>query len=280
MIEAFIAAIAGSAQVLIDKMIVSKRNIAGLSLLKLEMLFIAIFMITPMVIWGSIQPLFFTPTYILFFAALVITGITANMLYFGALKKKVMCEVEPISLLATPMTIILAMVVFPDERSLTILIISTVAISALILSRFKRKHLDFDKYSWMLIGADLLCAVEAILVKYLLTTVNAVNLYGLRTAAIVMILFLVFRNIKIKKIRKKESAQAFANAGITSIEFVAKFFAISLIGVVNSSLILLLKPIIILLFSRVFFKEKISLRRGVGDTITIMCIGAIVIFGH
>jgi drug/metabolite transporter (DMT)-like permease len=237
-------------------------------------------MIVPMILWGTFQVDFFTPKYMLFFAAMVTIGLTANMLYFGALKKKDMCEVEPISLLATPMTIALAMIIFPSERNMTVILIATIATLALISSRFKKKHLDFDKYSWMLIGADLLCAVEAILVKYLLAATNAVSLYGLRTASMAIILFLVFRNIKIDKIKGKEYIRSFANSGFTSIEFVAKFFAISMIGVVNSSLIMLLGPIIILVFSRLFLKESIPLRRGVGDAVIVMCIGAIVMLGH
>lgn len=280
MLAAFISAICKAFEVLFDKVIIGEKNMSGLKLLKIQMLFISIFMIVPVMLWGSLLPVFFKPEYIILLVVLVLVGLLNNLLYFTALSKKSVCEVEPIALMATPMTIFLAMLVFPVERNITVLIIALVATAALLLSRFEKKHLDFDKYSLLLIGHNLLVALEAIIVKHLLVATNAISLYGIRTAAIAIILFLLFRNIKVDKLSRKEYVQTFANGGITSVEFVTKFIAIGMIGVVNSSLILLLGPILILVFSRIFLKEKITLKRGIGDTIIVLCIGAIVIFGN
>jgi len=278
MFAAFISAISNAVEAIFSKVIISEKNMSGPVLLKVQMLFLAIFMIVPAIIWGSVQPSFFTYKYIVLFIALIIVGLILNILFFTALRKKKLCEVEPIMLLSTPMTIVLAMIIFPGERSLVLLIISAIALTALLVSRFEKKHLDFDKYSWMIIGFDILCAFEAILVKDLLVVMNATSLYFFRVAFITIILFLVIRKIKIKKVNKKELVQTFANSGFISVEYVAKFFAIGMIGIANSSLILLLGPILVLVFSKIFLKEKISLRRGIGDSIVVMCIGAIILF--
>jgi len=278
MFAAFISAISNAVEAILSKVIVNEKNMSGPVLLKVQMLFLTIFMIVPAIIWGSVQTDLFTFKYILLFIALIIVGLILNILFFTALRKKKLCEVEPIMLLSTPMTIVLAMIIFPGERSVTLLIISAIAVVALLVSRFEKKHLDFDKYSWMIIGFDILCAFEAILVKDLLVVMNATSLYFFRVAFIAIILFLVIRKIKIKKVNKKELVQTFTNSGFISVEYVAKFFAIGMIGIANSSLILLLGPILVLVFSKIFLKEKISLRRGIGDSIVVICIGAIILF--
>jgi len=279
MLAAFISAISKAFEVLFDKFIVGEKNMTGLILLKIQMLFIALFMVIPTIVWGLILPIFFTPQYLLLFVALVIISLSNNLLYFTALSKKSVCEVEPIALISTPMTIFLAMAIFPSERNLFVVIIAIIATVALLLSRLEKKHLDFDKYSWMLMAHNLLVAFEAIVVKDLLLATNAVSLYGIRTAAIAIVLFLFFRKIKVNKLSKLEYAQNFINGGVTSVEFVARYIAIGMIGIVNSALIFLLGPILILIFSRIFLKEKITLKRGIGDAIIIICIGALVIFG-
>jgi len=277
MFTAFISAISNSVAMIFSKVIVSEKNMSGTVFLKVQMLFLTIFMVVPAIIWGSLQSNFFTPKYIVLFIVLITIGVILNILFFTAFSKKKLCEVEPIMLLSTPMTIVLAMIIFPGERSLVLLVISAIAITALLVSRFEKKHLDFDKYSWMIIGFDILCAVEATIIKDLLVVMNATSLYFFRVAFIAIILFLVFRKVKINKVNKKELVQTFVNSGFISIEHVAKFFAIGMIGIVNSSLIILLGPILVLVFSKIFLKEKISLRRGIGDSIVVMCIGAIIL---
>lgn len=279
MLAALISAVSKAIEILFAKVIVGEKNMTGLKVLKIQMFFISILMIIPVLIWGSILPIFLTPEYILLFIALVAVGLLNNLLYFTALSKKNVCEVEPIAMLATPITIFLAMLVLTTERNPILLVIALIATAALLLSRIEKKHLDFDKYSLMLMGHNILIAFEAILVKELLVATNAISLYGIRTALIALILFLLFKKIKVNKLSKKEYAQTFINSGITSVEFVAKFIAIGLIGVVNSSLILLLGPILILVFSKIFLKEKITLKRGLGDLVILLCIGAMILLG-
>lgn len=277
MIAAFISAICSAVAILFGKVITGEKNMSGPVLMKLQMLFVAACMSVPAIFWGFLQPDFFTIKYILLFAALIAVGAAFNILYYTALDNKNVCEIEPIAMLVTPATVMLAMIMFPGERNTTLLVISVIATVALLLSRFEKGHLDFDKYSWMLIGFVLLSAIEAVLIKYLLGVMNAVSLYGIRAVFLAIVFFLIFRSIRINKVNKKESVQIFANSIITSVEHVAKFFAIGMVGIVNSSLILLLGPIIILIFSKIFLKEKISLKRGIGDAVILMCIVAIVL---
>jgi drug/metabolite transporter (DMT)-like permease len=279
MIAALIAAIGNAVESIFDKVIVGEKNMTGLVLFKLSMLFTAIWTAIPTFIWGSFQPNFFTPKYLLLFSGLLFAGLSQNILYYLALEKKDICEVEPIILLSTPMTIILAMAIFPSERSLTLIIASFVATAALLFSRLEKKHLDFDKYSWFLLGSGVFCAIEAILIRYMLAVTNAVSLYGIRTASLALLLYLLFRGIKTNKTNTKGAIQVFLNSGITSIYFVARFFAIASIGIVKSSLILLLGPVIILLFSKIFLKERIPLKRAFGDAVVLACVAVISLVG-
>lgn len=277
MFAAFLSAILNASEIILDKATLRKKVMSGLSLLKVKISLVALFLVVPTIIWGYFSPELFTPKYILLFLAIIVNAIVFNLLYYSSIDKKDVSEAEPIVLLSIPITIVLAMIVFPAERNLSVVIIAGIATAALLLSRFEKKHFDFDKYSWRLIGYDLLCAVETILVKFLLEVTNSVGLYGIRTAVLAIILFLLLHNIKIIKTNKKEATQVVVNSGLTSIEYVARFFAIGAIGIVYSSLIFLLGPIIILIFSRIFFKEKISLKRGIGDAVILICIGVILL---
>lgn len=279
MLSAFMSAIAQAIEVLFDKVIVGEKGMSGLVLFKIQVTFVALIMIIPMMLGGSLLPDFFEFNYLLLFTVLIIVGVTRNILYFTALGNKKMSEIEPVVLMSTPLTVFLAMIMLPDERNFALLLIAIVATLALMFSRLEKKHLDFDKYSWILMGANLLIAVEVIIVKNMLTVMNAVTLYGIRTAMMAIVLFVLFRNIKIINLSKKEYFQTFTTGIIACIEYVTKFISIGVIGVVNSALVILLAPILILVFSMIFLKEKVTLKRGIGDVVIILCIIAIVLIG-
>jgi drug/metabolite transporter (DMT)-like permease len=89
-----------------------------------------------------------------------------------------------------------------------------------------------------------------------------------------ILLAVFYRKVNIKKVNKKEYGQMFLNGIFSSVEYVAKFFAIASIGIVKTSLVMLVAPIIILVFSKMFLKEKITMKRGIGDLIIIICVAA------
>lgn len=280
MITAFISAIGNAISILFGKYIVHEKNMSGLLLLKVQMLFVAVCMIIPTLVWGIVEPEFFTSKYIWAYVATIILGVAFNIIYYTVLSKKNISEIQPITILATPTAIIMAMVIFPEERNLAVLAISAVATGALLLSRLEKGKLKFDKYSWLLIIFNILYAIETILIKYLLDVTNAFSLYGSRVMILALMFFIILPHIKVNKISKKSLGHISINSAITAIEHTTKFFAISAIGIINSSMILLLGPIIILIYSRIFFKEKISLRRGIGDAIIIICIAVIVLLSR
>lgn len=277
MIAAFISAISNAAETIFDKAIMGEKNMTGLRLVKIAFVFVSIWMFIPMLLWGSIKPEFFSAFYLGIFGIMIVFSILHNLLYFTAFEKKDVCEVEPIALLTTPITILLAMLFFANERNYLIFVITIVATVVLLLSRLEKKHLDFDKYSLYILGHDIFIALEAVLIKYLLNVTNAVSLYGIRALVLAVLFLFVLWKINFKKVPKKEFGQLFLVQGIVSLEFVARFFAIGYIGIVKTSLILLLGPILILLFSRLFLKEKITIRRGIGDAIIILLV-AVTIF--
>ncbi len=280
MLAAIINTICNATGVFLGKIISSQKNMSGLILMKLQMLFVAVIMLVPVFVWGSFKTDIISWKYVLLFGALVVVGVIQNILFFSTLRKKNLCEIEPITILVTPTTIVLAMLLFPDERNLFLLAVSAVATIALIVSRFDKGKLDFDKYSWRLVAFDIVYAIEAILIKYLLGVTNAVSLYGMRTAFIAVILFLVFTNIKVDKVKTKDAGKILFNSMVTCAENIARLIAISTIGIVNSSLIFLLSPVIVIILSRTFLKEKITVKRGIGDIVILVCVVTVVVFSY
>lgn len=280
MFSAFISAIGNAISILFGKYISGQKNMSGLLLMKTQMLFVGACMIIPTIIWGVVQPEFFASNYIWAYIATIVLGVIFNIIYFTVLTKKDISEIQPITILITPTAILLAMIIFPEERNLTVLIVSGIATIALLSSRFEKGKLNFDKYSWLLILFNILYAIETVLIRYLLDVTNAFSLYGSRALVLALIFFIILPKIKTNKINKKELTHISINSIVTAIEHTTKFIAISAIGVINSSLILLLGPVLIMLYSRILFKEKISLRRGIGDAIIIICIAVIVLLSR
>lgn len=265
-------------EVLFDKIVLKDKRITGTKLMYFQLLFIAIWAIVPFLLWGHLDQQFFTPTYLTIFAAMILIAIIGNFTYFYSLSKANVCELEPISLLSAPISALLATIIFPSERSPMLFFVILVAVFALIFSRVEKHHLDMNRYSFLMFVHALCVAVEILIIKVMITVSNPVGLYTTRVW-VMMLLLTPFFIRSFSGITKKEYRDISLIGGITAFEYFARYIAIDQIGVVKSSLIFLIGPILILLFSNLYLKETITTRRALGDAVIIGCV-AFTIFAH
>lgn len=274
MITAFIAAFGNAAEVLSTKIAFRERNISYRNFLAVSMSFIFLFTGFIFIFLGYVNPAFFEQKYILAFAGVILFAFLYNNLYFFALYKEKVCNVEPIIMLEPLVTVSLAAMIFPSERNYPALILTLVASLVLVISRIERHHLKFNIYLLAMLGNVFLMGGEAQLVKILLEVVSPVALYFFRTG-ILAVFFLLFLKPKLTCLTKGQVFQVAIIGLVTAIEYIARFYAISQIGIVQSSLIFLLGPVIILLSSRLLLKEKITVQKVIADIIIIMCVAAV-----
>lgn len=271
MLSAFIAAISNAGEVIQSKRVLKDYNMPAKTLLSLGSTLIFFVMCFLFVFWGSVDVVSLNSTYFLLFGGVILVGFIYNYLFYYSLKRGELCDVEPVAMLAPLATMLLAIIVYPDERNLYILIPAIVASFVLAYSRIERYHFKINKYSLAMLGFVLLFAVEANLVKPLLEVFSPVALYTIRIG-ILSAMFLLLTKPNLKKVKKDSFWQVLLIALIVAVEYSAFYYAISSVGIVVTSLIMLLAPVLILISSRFLFKEKMTIKKAISSAIILACI--------
>jgi drug/metabolite transporter (DMT)-like permease len=276
MISAFIAALGSASEVIIGKFILSKEKMPFKSFIALQC--VAIFFVTVFLyfFFGEVNFSAITPVHYLVFFAIIVIAYIYNYLYAYAFKNGKVCDVEPLVMIHPLITMLLAATFYPDERNYKVLIPALVAGAILAYSRIERHHLRVNKYSLAAIAFALLIATETTLVKYMLEVFSPVGFYTIRIG-ILSVLFLVALRPNLRKVEPKVSLQLVFNGAIIAIEYILIYVAIGQIGLVNTSLIFLLSPVLILFISNIIFKEKMGKKKAIADAIILACIAAAII---
>ena len=209
----------------------------------------------PLLLFFKISPeaLSFFPLLVL---GLMIIGSTlSNVLIYTGLRNKDLSHLEPIRNSQSIISILLAFLIFPEERNIFVLLIGLITTLALIfanLHRHENKKISiiFDKFMWYV----------------LLSMIISSFIIG-----IFVLMFLLYRP-SVKNISSKQWSLFFLSALFYTLSAILKFTSIKDLGVSITVLIFNLSPAIIYLFSKFLLKEKISKKKVLASTIIIGCI--------
>lgn len=275
MIFAFLTAIMNSLENILDRLILRSKKVSFRHYLAISLTVIFLLCALAWPFAGRLDTAFFTSQYLWLFAGVIFVAFFYNIFFFYAISKEELCDVEPFVLLDRPLTVIMAALFFPSERSFWPLVLTLVAASALVLSRidFKNLKVKVKKTTWMLAAFVILISLESQMIKVLLTVASPVSLYCLRTGVLALLFWVILRP-NMKKVTKTETRNISLNGAITFVEFTARFYAIAYLGIVKSTLVLLLSPVITLTFSRFFMKEHFTAKKVIADIIIIVCVAA------
>lgn len=221
--------------------------------------------------FGWIKPEAATLYYILIGVLMVLAATFWNILLSQALQKEKMIEFELIQMLQPLLTILLGSLIFVSERSTYILSAAVFAAVALIISHIKRHHIYFNKYAKYLLLATILMSIEMIFIKILLAVYSPLALYAVRTLLVTIVMWIMlkpsFNSLNIKK-----ELMIIGTAALAVLQMVLYYFAINEEGLVFTTLILILTPILVYLYSIFINKEKLSFKTGFSFIIIILCI--------
>ncbi|MBI4029931.1 DMT family transporter [Candidatus Berkelbacteria bacterium] len=265
------AAFATAAGLVYDKVILSR--------FKLDyrvftvFLFFFLFLVTiPVALWwGRADVAIFQPVYLIFLFLVVFLAVIWNLLLYRAVASEKLVEVELI-FMSTPLVIVLLAALFlPAERDLKIFLPAIFATLALLWAHLKKHHLDFSKQQKGLLIAIVLIGLETILVKKLLAVYSPPLLYLARSGLIFLILLLFLRAPK-WKIKPRATWGIFKVAIVGMAQMILTYFGYQLAGVSLTTLILVLAPVLIYLFSVVFLKEKLTPKHIVSFVIILASI--------
>src|SRR3989344_6368265 len=199
---------------------------------------------------------------IMIFVAVVLFSIIANLTAFYSLKWEKVGNLEPARVLE-PLFVILLAIIFSFfaenlyERNFKIIIPALVAALALLFTHIRRHHLKFNPYFVAAVFGSFFFAVELVISRLILDLYSPVTFYFLRVSSIFLLSLLIFRP-DFKKLNTKERWQIFATGFIWMIYRIIVYYGYLNVGVIFTTLLLMLGPIFIYAMAYFILKEKIS----------------------
>ncbi|MBW2987720.1 EamA family transporter [Candidatus Woesearchaeota archaeon] len=274
MIIPFIAAIAGAISLILSKRIL-KNEILDYRL------FASFGMIQLFVIMLIVSPLMFKPVPSMFnvssiYILIIIAVIAAayNLFYYHGLSEDTLVDAESVVMMAPLLTTVLSIAFFVDERNILIIIPAIIAGGALLLSHIKKHHLFFSRGDEYLLLALGLVSIEAILLKLLLRTFPPFTAYFLRVAVVAFILWLVVRPNFTKLSMKTVTKMAIFNIFVL-VSFTFTYWSYKVHGIVYSTLVLTLLPVLVLVWAFSVEREKLEIRKFVAVAVILASILAV-----
>lgn len=271
MIAAFIVALLNPIEMIGTKLIFSKEKVNWKAFLVLNtvlMFFVTIFSFP---FWGETNHEKISLFIISIFILDIIIAVIYNSLFSYALSGERVADIEPIIMTHPLSSMLFAIIIFPSERNWTIVILGLIAAFTLVISRIEKHHLKINKYIFAIIMSVLLIGLESSLVKFMTEVVDPLMLYTIRIGVLSIALSLLLRP-NLKKIGKKRIKSISFVSIIIAIEMLLTFYAISSVGVVKTSLIVLLGPVLVLLGSKFYLGDTIKFKAAIADTVIVLCI--------
>jgi drug/metabolite transporter (DMT)-like permease len=209
----------------------------------------------------------------------VVFSVAANLLIFYSLKRENISEFEPLWLTQPLFTVLLAFIIYPGERNITIVALALIASLALVFSHIKKGHFLFDKYIIAALLGSFFFAVELVISKPLLDYYSPFTFYFLRCFFVLAICFALFRpSLGGQKIGTWLTILVI---GLTWVLYrTILYYGYLSFGIVFTTILFILSPVFIFLFAAIFLKEKPTWKQIASAAIIVACvIAAIVLEG-
>lgn len=209
--------------------------------------------------------------YIFYFILMVLLAIMWNIFYYQGLRKEKMIEFQMILLLTPLVTVLLAILFFPEEYNRPVFLAAVVGGLALFFSHVKRHHLEFDKYALHLLLAVILIAMETMVQKELLYVYSPATLYAARTG-ILALFFAIYYRPQTHKVHDYEFRLVFLSGVLGAFYMITKFIGFKELGVIYTTLILLLVPVLSSWLDAKLYGTEIKRRTIIAFIIILLCV--------
>lgn len=210
---------------------------------------------------------------ILIFGAVVIFSIIANLFTFYSMKWEKVTALEPAKILE-PLFVILLAIIFSFffeglyDRNSQVVIPALVAAVALIFSHIKKHHLEFNKYFLATIAGSFFFALELVLSRLILNFYSPISFYFIRCSLIFVISLAIFKP-NFSKLDKGIKKEILLVAILWVVYRLMIYYGYLSLGVIFTTLMVMLGPIFVYIFAWKFLKEKIEWRNIVAAVVII-----------
>lgn len=200
---------------------------------------------------------------IFIFVLVIVFSITANLFTYYSMKWEKVSNIEPAKILE-PLFVIILAIFFSYlvdgnlfDRKLSVIIPALVAGAALLFSHMEKHHLRFNKYFIAAVLGSFFFALELVVSRLILDYYSPITFYFLRGISVFAISLIVFRP-KIIKLQTKVKFQILATGILWVIFRVIVYYGYINLGVIFTTLVIMLGPVFIYLFAYMFLKEKLK----------------------
>ena len=210
----------------------------------------------------------------------ILVSVAANYFTFVGLNRENLTEFEPLRLFQPLFVILLAFVIYSSERqtSPTILIPALIASIALIFSHINKNHLRLNKYAIATLLGSLFFALELVASKSILALYNPLSFY------IVRCFFVFILSLALFKSKLSSTKNLKFNIIFIAIIWVAYRFLLytgyDLYGVIFTTLMFILAPVLIYVSAIIFLKEKPKLKNIIAAIIILACVAYAIVFNQ
>ncbi len=271
MISPLIASLAQASGVLVDKIALSRRKVPLKKFIPLLFVLLTLFTLIALPWDNQIAPEVFSWPVGGYFILMIALAFVWNILYYRSIQVDSVQEFEPILMLSPLLVIVLAPIFFPEERQLLILIIALIAGLILVFSHLKKGHIVFKKSSLGLIFCVILMSLEVLVIKKLLFSFSPIALYLVRCSILFLIFSFYFR-ADFLRIHPTSLWQVALSSFLGVIQMLARFYGYQGAGIVFTTLVLVIAPVLVYIFGFFILKEKISYRKLVGGIVIFVCV--------
>lgn len=214
---------------------------------------------------------FFSLENVFIFFLVISFSVLANLLIFYSLKREKVTEFEPLWLMQSIFVVLLAFIIFPSERNITIFFLALVASLSLVFAHIEKTHLNFNKYNLAALAGSLFFAIELVLSRIILDFFNSFSFYFIRCFFILLICLFIFRPTG-KELNFKYSLLIFLIGVVWVIFRIIMYYGYKVLGVIFTTLIFIMAPVFVFLFAVIFFKEKPSWKQIFSTIVIVICI--------
>ncbi|MEK6840666.1 MAG: DMT family transporter [Nanoarchaeota archaeon] len=235
---------------------------------------IIIFLLPLLYFFWEIDSSAFETKNIILFLLVVFFSTIANLLVFYSLKWEKVGNLEPARVLE-PLFVILLAIIFSFfaedlyERNLKIIIPALIAALALVFTHIKKHHLQFNPYFIAAVFGSFFFALELIISRMILDFYSPVAFYFLRCLSIFLISLLVFRPDFKTKAGKGTMWQIFLTGFVWVVYRIVVYYGYLKVGVIFTTLMLMLGSVFIYAMAYFILKEKLSWRNLVASLVVI-----------
>lgn len=271
MLFPIIASLAKAGGIMIDKYLLSLRAVSIPKFVVWLFLFLTIFTLPVLAIDSSVSQEVFSFRNVSLFLLMVALAASWNILYYRSIKNETVQEFEPILMLSPLVVILITPLFFPDEVSRIVFYIALVAGLSLAVSHLEERHFRFSGDSLYLIVAIVIMSFESIVIRELLFYFSPAALYFSRCLVLALIFIVMFR----RKFVINNSFDYFG-VGLSALlgvaQMLAIFYGYQNIGLIFTTLVISIAPVLVYLYCFLFLKEKFNLKKVVGGAIILTCV--------